>query len=571
MPAVLVLALLAQAGPGSNVAPQEPPTSGQRGPEWVASYVADHDALLRVYDVPAWPRRYERMRAFGEGWLERMELLDREDRPLQERLDWLLLRDRIRRDLDLEALERRRFEEVQPFLGFADPLVTLVADLRLRKPAAAEEAARVLARAAEEIVKEREDLREAGTKAAPAVADRAARTCERLRRELEGWYRFHADSDPVFTWWVDAPYRKVRKALADQADFLRRDVGGLDPDDEDALVGDPIGRDALMRELAAERIAYSPEELVQIGERELAWCQERMREAAEEMGYGDDWRAALDHVKEDHVPPGEQPRLIVELAEEAVRFLDEHELVTIPPLARETWRIRMMTTEQQRFTPYFTGGEVISIAYPTREMEYEDKLMSLRGNNVHFSRATVHHELIPGHHLQGFMARRFLPHRRAFHSPFLVEGWALYWELLLWDLGFVDTPEGRLGMLFWRAHRAARIVFSMRYHLGEWTGEECVDFLVREAAREPRNARAEVRRSIAGGYPPLYQCAYLVGGLQLRALHDRLVGREGWSERRFHDAVLRQGPVPIAFVRAALSGEEPPLDGPGDWRFYPLD
>ena len=571
MPAILVLAFLAQAGPGAVAATQEPPTSGQRGPEWVASYVADHDALLRVYDVPAWPRRYERMRAFGEGWLERMDLLDREGRPLQERLDWLLLRDRIRRDLDHEALGRRRLEEVQPFLGFADPLVALVADLRLRKPAAAEEAARVLARAAEGIVEEREDLRAAGTKAAPAVAERAAKACERLRGELEGWYRFHADTDPVFTWWVDTPYRKVRKALADHADFLRRDVGGLDPDDEDALVGDPIGREALLRELAAERIAYTPEELVRIGELELAWCQERMREAANEMGYGDDWRAALDHVKEDHVPPGDQPRLIVELAEEAVRFLDEQDLVTVPPLARETWRIRMMTTEQQRFTPYFTGGEVISIAYPTREMEYEDKLMSLRGNNVHFSRATVHHELIPGHHLQGFMARRFQPHRRAFHSPFLVEGWALYWELRLWDLGFVDSPEDRLGMLFWRAHRAARIVFSMRYHLGEWTGEECVDFLVREAAREPRNARAEVRRSIAGGYPPLYQCAYLVGGLQLLALHDRLVGEEGWSERRFHDAVLRQGPVPIAFVRAALTGEEPPLDGPGDWRFYPLD
>ena len=93
------------------------------------------------------------------------------------------------------------------------------------------------------------------------------------------------------------------------------------------------------------------------------------------------------------------------------------------------------------------------MSYPTDTMDHDDKLMSMRGNNIHFSRSTVFHELIPGHHLQQFMTARYNPHRRAFGTPFWTEGWALYWEMLLWDDGFPKTPENRVGMLFWRMHR----------------------------------------------------------------------------------------------------------------------
>ena len=69
--------------------------------------------------------------------------------------------------------------------------------------------------------------------------------------------------------------------------------------------------------------------------------------------------------------------------------------------------------------------------------------MSMRGNNPHFYRAVVHHELIPGHHLQGFMNARYRPYRSIFATPFWTEGWALYWELLLWDMNFPRSPEDR--------------------------------------------------------------------------------------------------------------------------------
>jgi uncharacterized protein (DUF885 family) len=253
---------------------------------------------------------------------------------------------------------------------------------------------------------------------------------------------------------------------------------------------------------------------------------------------------------------------------EAIEFVEEHDLLTIPQLARETWRMEMMSPERQRINPFFTGGEVIRVSFPTNTMAYEQKLMSMRGNNIHFSRATVHHELIPGHHLQGFMSSRYRTHRRIFRTPFWGEGWALYWEMLLWDYGFPQSPENRIGMLFWRMHRCARIIFSLSFHLEKMTAQECIDFLVNRVGHELDNATAEVRRSFETNYSPLYQCAYMLGGLQIRALHEELVKSGKMSNREFHDAVLKENSIPIEMVRASLTHQPLTENFEPRWKFY---
>ena len=138
-----------------------------------------------------------------------------------------------------------------------------------------------------------------------------------------------------------------------------------------------------------------------------------------------------------------------------------------------------------------------------------------------------------------------------FSTPFLIEGWPLYWELRMWELGFPRSPEDRIGMLFWRSHRCARILFSLNFHLGKMTPEECVNLLVDRIGHERANATGEVRRSFDGNYGPLYQAAYLLGGLQLRALHGELVKTGKMTERAFHDAVLKEISIPIAMIRAS--------------------
>jgi uncharacterized protein (DUF885 family) len=372
----------------------------------------------------------------------------------------------------------------------------------------------------------------------------------------------------MFTWWADQPYKRADKALEGYVAFLRERIVGARPGEDEPIVGNPIGRDALLVDLEREMIPYTPEELIAIGEAEYAWCLAEAKKAAREMGFGEDWKAALEKVKNIHVEPGRQTDMIRDLAYEAIDFVEQHQLVTVPPLARDIWRIEMMSPERQKVNPFFLGGETIMVSYPTDTMDHADKLMSMRGNALHFSRATVQHELIPGHHLQGFMTDRYSTHRAAFGTPFWGEGWALYWEMLLWDKGFVTSPEDRIGMLFWRMHRTARIVFSLSFHLGTMTPQECIDFLVDKVGHERFTAEGEVRRSFNGTYSPLYQVAYMIGGLQFRALHRDLVQSGKLTDRAFHDAILKMGRMPVEMVRATLVGQPLTRDYRAQWKFY---
>jgi hypothetical protein len=323
-----------------------------------------------------------------------------------------------------------------------------------------------------------------------------------------------------------------------------------------------------MAELQDNMIPYTPEELMAIAQTEMDWCKKEMLKASREMGYGDDWHKALEHVKQMHVPPGEQPELIRKLVVEGSEFVKQHDMVTVPELADETWRMIMMTPKRQLVNPFFTGGEEISVSYPTDTMTYEQREMSMRGNNTPFSHDTAYHEMIPGHFLQYYMGERYHSYRQAFDTPFWVEGDAFQWEMEFYDLGFNKTPEERVGALFWRMHRSARVMFTMHFHLGEWTPKQCIDYLISEVGHEPDNAAAEVRRSFDGSVGPLYQCAYLMGALQIRALRKELVDGHKMTERQFHDAFLHEGSMPVEFVRADLTGQKLTKDFRTSWNFY---
>lgn len=285
------------------------------------------------------------------------------------------------------------------------------------------------------------------------------------------------------------------------------------------------------------------------------------------MGCGDDWHAALAKVKADFAPPGEQDAYIASQAAEAIAFVKQRDMVTVPPLVEETWRISLIPTDAQRQTPYvaYDGMNVLA-AYAREDMGNADKLMSMRGNNRHFTRITTAHELVPGHHLQSWYAQRFRAYRGAFSTPFFVEGWALYWEMALWDQGYARSPADQVGMLFWRMHRAARIIVTLRFHLGQMTPAQMVDFLVERVGHERFGATSEVRRYISGDYAPLYQCGYMIGGLQLRALAKELTAG-GMTTRQANDALLRCGPIPVELVRASLRGLPLARGSRAEWRF----
>ncbi len=573
----------------------------------VDRFTADQQSLNRRYDATDSPDQRRRMRAFATSWRTRLAELDFQRLNAEGQADYVLLDNHLKHQLaELDRQERKRVETA-PLLPFADRLLALQDSRRNLATVDPTASARVLAQVMKQVDSMRtlfEPIPAAGRGGALAagtvpdsaptarahaptvsrtVANRAADNIDQVRAVVTTWYRYYDGFDPMFSWWMKSPYSRLDSSLTRYARTLRERVVGIPPavaqqiaagrgggaagSSDGPIIGDPIGADGLKEDLDHEMIPYTPQELIAIAEREYAFSLSEMKKAARELGFGDDWKGAMEKVKNTYVEPGKQPDLIRDLARQAESYFDAHDWVTIPPLAREDWRMDMLSPERQKVSPFFLGGEQILVSYPTADMTDEDKLMSMRGNNPHFSHATVFHELNPGHHLQGFMQARYNSHRRLFGTPFWNEGQSLYWEMFLWDHGFHASAEDRVGALFWRMHRSARIIFSLNFHMGKMTPDQAIQFLVDTVGFERANAEGEVRRSFNGSYSPLYQTGYMLGGLQLRALHHELVDARKMTEREFHDAVLRGGPMPIAMVRARLEALPLTRDGMPAWRF----
>jgi hypothetical protein len=534
----------------------------------IVQFRADRGSLERFYFVQNSPERRERLTVFYKDYLNKLEQLQFETMSVSGRADYLLMKRDLENELGLLNTEEKEIKQVERYVTIGSPIYAL--EKKRRRGLHLESSA--VAKQLDEINK---SIREAMNKlkqdpnVTREVAARAEGAIRGQQAALKSVFEFYDGYDPQFGWWVTRPYQRLDTTLTKFASALKVkvDVASLPKDDGSGIIGSPIGREELLRLLQYEMIPYSPEELVEIANKEFAWCDAELLKASREMGFGDNWKQAQEKVKQTYVPEGFQPEAMLKLYTESVEFLKKHDLLTIPPIAEETWRMSMMSPRQQLISPFFLGGEVLQIAYPTDDMAHDDKLMSMRGNNPHFSRATVHHELIAGHHLQGFMNNRYKAYRN-YRTPFWTEGWALYWELILWDMKFPQSPEDKIGMLFWRMHRCARIIFSLNYHLNKWTPQQCIDFLVDRVGHERANAEAEVRRSFTGGYGPLYQLAYMTGAFQFYALKKELVDSGKMTYKQYHDAVLRENSMPVEMLRAILTNQKLTKDFKTSWKFY---
>lgn len=185
-------------------------------------------------------------------------------------------------------------------------------------------------------------------------------------------------------------------------------------------------------------------------------------------------------------------------------------------------------------------------------------------------RTTVYHEGVPGHHLQIAQAvyeRATLNswRRLAAWTSGHGEGWALYAERLMADLGFLDDPGDRLGMLDGQRLRAARVVFDLGMHLGlpapaevggAWTPESGWDFLRANVNMSESFVRFEYTRYLGWpGQAPSYKVGQRLWEQARDAARDAAAARgQVFDVRAFHARALALGSVPLAVLPGALAG-----------------
>jgi uncharacterized protein (DUF885 family) len=169
--------------------------------------------------------------------------------------------------------------------------------------------------------------------------------------------------------------------------------------------------------------------------------------------------------------------------------------------------------------------------------------------------ALFYHEGVPGHHLQLAVQTELteLPAFRKFGGVTAYsEGWGLYAEKLAKDMGLYTDPVRDFGRLQLELHRAIRLVVDTGLHHKKWTREQAIEYIVSNSAEPRPSCVKAIERYIVN---PGQATAYMVGRLKISELRDRARATLGerFDIRGFHDAVLRNGPLPLEMLEAQVS------------------
>ncbi|MBU0982753.1 MAG: DUF885 domain-containing protein [candidate division Zixibacteria bacterium] len=188
-----------------------------------------------------------------------------------------------------------------------------------------------------------------------------------------------------------------------------------------------------------------------------------------------------------------------------------------------------------------------------RQLEARYRYVHRRG-----FKGSVVHEGFPGHHLQMQIAgMNPNPVRKWQHNAMMVEGWALYCEEMMYRAGLFgeEDPVQWLAILGGQMYRAARIVADVKLHTGQFTYEECVDWMTETLFAETE-ADKNYHRTMVRKYTltPGNWMAYLMGKREIEHLYDAAVERDGaeFVEQDFYDALLEQGSIPPTLIGEAL-------------------
>lgn len=347
---------------------------------------------------------------------------------------------------------------------------------------------------------------------------------------------------------------RVAAAGADAADALRGFARWLEethaarfPDDTPFALGEaPLARK--LREVHC--FTTTPEQFIAIGQAQVEQTLAELAEQAGRLGTAA-WPEALQAVKASHPSPAELlPTYTAELSR-LETFVFEHDLVTDP-------RAKVLV---EATPPFLRGFAGYAAYYPSGPFDaYQQGYFwvtppaepsGLRDHSHAQLPSVAAHEGYPGHHLQMSSVNRLdSVTRRALGSTVMIEGWGLYSEQLMHELGYY-TEESRLAQLAMRLFRALRIMLDMGLHTGAVTEEEAVTQAVSVVGLSEPTARTEVARYTMS---PTQPSSYLVGCLELERLRAASKARlgAGFTDREFHDRVLSYGHMPPALVARAM-------------------
>lgn len=298
--------------------------------------------------------------------------------------------------------------------------------------------------------------------------------------------------------------------------------------------------------------SLSPDQIHQIGLDEVARIRARMQGVAAKAGYPTR-EAMIAALRTDPKYYAKTPEELMAAASRQAKIIDGLMPRYFGRLARLPYGVKAIPAETAETTTtayYSSGSPQAGLAG-----NYYVNTSKLPQRPLYELAALTVHEAVPGHHHQIALQQELdLPEFRrniAFFTAF-TEGWGLYTEYLGEEMGIYDTPEKLMGRLSYEMWRACRLVVDTGMHAKGWSKAQAVQFMLDNTALSPANIEAEVNRYISW---PGQALGYKIGEIKLRELRARAEAELStkFDLRRFHDAVLSQGSVPLDVLEVQIA------------------
>jgi len=296
---------------------------------------------------------------------------------------------------------------------------------------------------------------------------------------------------------------------------------------------------------------YTPEQIHQMGLKQVAELDAQMLAIAKAQGYPD-IKSFNQHIRQDPKLHGTSGEQILGLYQ---HYTDQM-YTKLPLLFGRLPKTKLDVVPMEAFrapnevpADYSPGTADGSRPGRINVNEYDPEHRLLL--NVE---AIAYHEGVPGHHLEFSISANLTdipPFRKYNYLPAYSEGWALYSERLGKDVGFYQDPYseyGRLGNEMWRS---IRLVVDTGVHYKHWTREQMVEYFRSHTAMDEPNIQTEVDRYIAW---PAQALSYKMGQMEILALREQAKKELGakYEIKRFHDEVLSAGPLPLDVLHARV-------------------
>ncbi len=304
--------------------------------------------------------------------------------------------------------------------------------------------------------------------------------------------------------------------------------------------------DALVRYFT--NLEVTPDQVHEIGLGEVARIRSEMETVIRQTGFKGDFAAFLKFLRTDPRFYAHTPDELLKDASYIAKQIDGILPGYFGKLPRLPYSVQPVPAE---LAPNYTGGRYSPPPIGgNKGGEFWVNTYALEKRPLYVLTALALHEAVPGHHLQGSLARELEnvpPFRLDLYPHAFGEGWGLYSEKLGKEMGMYKTPYDEFGRLTYEMWRACRLVVDTGMHAKGWSRDRAMEYLASNTALSLHEVRTETDRYIAW---PGQALAYKMGELKILELrakaHDAL--GERFDLRAFHDAVLENGGVPLPIL-----------------------